>query len=101
MTTDRASREGKSALPHLLAFGALLALVALELVVVRLDAERAERVTALAGLAMAKAALVLTVFMGLGRESRLVRATALAPLLLAPGFAVVLMLEAAFRARHG
>jgi cytochrome c oxidase subunit IV len=100
MTAARAHR-GERALPHLLAFAALLVLVALELAVIRADAARAERVTALAGLAMAKAALVLTAFMGVGRESRLVRAMALLPLLLAPGFAVVLMLEAAFRARHG
>ena len=97
--TARASRE--RALPHLAVFAALLALVALELVVVRLDAGRAERVTALCGLAMAKAALVLLGFMRLGSESRVVRVTALLPLLLAPGFAVVLMLEAAFRARLG
>ncbi|MDB4983451.1 MAG: hypothetical protein JWM82_4203 [Myxococcales bacterium] len=81
-----------------LALGALFALTALEVTVVDLPVERALRVTALVGLAMTKALLVLVAFMRLGREPRIIRFTALVPLFVAPGFAVALMLEAAFRA---
>jgi cytochrome c oxidase subunit IV len=83
------------------AFAALLALTALELTVIGLDTGRAARITDLAGLAMTKAAVVLIFFMGLRAERRPLRFTALLPLLVAPGFAVVLMLEAAYRARLG
>jgi caa(3)-type oxidase subunit IV len=81
-----------------LALGALFVLTALEVGVVNLPVERALRVTALVGLAMTKALLLLVAFMRLGREPRLIKFTALVPLFVAPGFAVVLMLEAAFRA---
>jgi cytochrome c oxidase subunit IV len=91
------SRSGTEA--HLLTFALLLTLTALELAVIRLDVERAARITALAGLAITKAGLVLWIFMRLKEEPRALRATALLPFLVAPGFAVVLMLEAAFRAR--
>jgi heme/copper-type cytochrome/quinol oxidase subunit 4 len=81
-------------------FGVLLALTVAELTVaVALDLDRAARVTALCGLLIAKAGLVLTVFLRVGtrrRDPRLV----LAALFLAAGFAVVLMLEMAFRVRH-
>jgi heme/copper-type cytochrome/quinol oxidase subunit 4 len=83
------------------AFLALLALTALELTVIHLDATRAARITDLAGLAMTKAAVVLMFFMNLRSESKPLRFTALLPLLVAPGFAVVLMLEAAYHARLG
>ena len=42
---------------------------------------------------MAKAALLLWVFMDLRAQPRLVKVLALAPLLLAPGFTIVLMLD--------
>jgi hypothetical protein len=77
---------------------ALLALTALEVAVVGLPVDRAARITALVGLGMTKALLLLVAFMRLGREPRALRFTALAPLFLAPGFAVALLLEAAFRA---
>jgi caa(3)-type oxidase subunit IV len=81
-----------------LALGALFVLTALEVGVVNLPVERALRVTALVGLAMTKALLLLVAFMRLGREPRLIKFTALVPLFVAPTFAVALMLEAAFRA---
>jgi caa(3)-type oxidase subunit IV len=81
-----------------LALGALFALTALEVGIVNLPVERALRVTALVGLAMTKALLLLVAFMRLGREPRLIKFTALVPLFVAPTFAVALMLEAAFRA---
>jgi cytochrome c oxidase subunit IV len=83
------------------AFASLVALTALELGVFHLSGDRAARVTALAGLAMTKAAVVLAIFMDLRTSPRALKLAALLPLLLAPGFAVVLMLEAAFRARQG
>lgn len=81
-----------------LALGALFVLTALEVGVVNLPVERALRVTALVGLAMTKALLLLVAFMRLGREPRIIKFTALVPLFVAPTFAVALMLEAAFRA---
>ncbi|HEY2731123.1 MAG TPA: cytochrome C oxidase subunit IV family protein [Polyangia bacterium] len=75
----------------------LLVLTALEVLVVGLPVDRTARITALVGLAMAKALVVLVAFMGIGRESRLLRLALLAPLLLAPAFAVALMLDTAFR----
>jgi len=84
--------------PLVLALGALLALTALEVGVVNLPVDRALRVTTLVGLSMTKALLLLVAFMRLPRQPRLIRFTALVPLLFAPTFAVALMLEAAFRA---
>jgi heme/copper-type cytochrome/quinol oxidase subunit 4 len=84
---------------YLMTFAVLLAFTALELAVVHLEVGRAARITALAGLAISKVALVLWLFMGLREEPRELRATALLPFLVAPAFAVVLMLETAFRAR--
>jgi heme/copper-type cytochrome/quinol oxidase subunit 4 len=81
-------------------FGVLLALTVAELgVAVVLDLDRAARVTALCGLLIAKVGLVLTVFLRVGDRRRDPR-LALAALFLAAGFAVVLMLEMAFRMRH-
>lgn len=76
----------------------LLALTALEVTVVGLPVDRAARITALVGLGMTKGLVVLTAFMRIGRESRILRAGVLVPLVLAPGFAIALMLDAAFRA---
>jgi caa(3)-type oxidase subunit IV len=77
---------------------ALLVLTALEVGVVGLPVDRRVRVTALVGFAMTKALLVLAAFMGLRRQSRVARFAVLAPLVLAPALAVVLMLDAVFRA---
>jgi cytochrome c oxidase subunit IV len=76
---------------------ALLVITALEVGVVNLPFERAARITALVGLAMTKALVLLTAFMRIGRESRILRLAVLVPLVLAPGFAVALMLDAVFR----
>jgi len=76
---------------------ALLALTALEVLVVGLPVDRTARITALAGLAMTKVLVLLVGFMGIGRESRLLRFALLAPMLLASTFTVALMLDAAFR----
>jgi heme/copper-type cytochrome/quinol oxidase subunit 4 len=80
-----------------LALLALLALTALEVVVVGLPVDRTARITALCGLAMTEALLVLVAFLRLGRQSRIVRLAILVPLVLGPGFGVALMLDAAFR----
>jgi hypothetical protein len=78
----------------------MLALTALEISVVGLPVDRAARITALVGLALTKALVVLTAFMRIGRESRVLRSALIVPLVVAPGFAVALMLDAAFRAVH-
>jgi cytochrome c oxidase subunit IV len=75
----------------------LLALTAMEVTVVGLPVDRAARITALVGLGMTKGLVLLTAFMRFGREPLALRAAVLIPLLLAPGFAVVLMLDTAFR----
>jgi cytochrome c oxidase subunit IV len=75
----------------------LLALTALEVTVVGLPVERAARITALVGLGMTKGLVLLAAFMRFGREPLALRASLLVPLLLAPLFAVALMLDAAFR----
>jgi heme/copper-type cytochrome/quinol oxidase subunit 4 len=93
--------QGRDTLRYLTAFATMVTITTFELVVIQLPVERAARITALAGLAMTKGAVVLLYFMNLRGESRGLRLTVLAPLLLAPLFAVVLMLEAAFRARLG
>jgi heme/copper-type cytochrome/quinol oxidase subunit 4 len=76
----------------------LVTLTALELGVIRLESiEHAARVTALCGLAMAKVAMLLWVFMDLRAQSRLIQVLALAPLVAAPGFTIVLMLDVVHR----
>jgi heme/copper-type cytochrome/quinol oxidase subunit 4 len=82
-------------------FLTLAILTIAELLVVGLDfgLDRAARVTALCGLLMAKAGLVLAVFLRVGGRRRDPR-LALAALFLAAGFAVVLMIEMAFRMRR-
>jgi heme/copper-type cytochrome/quinol oxidase subunit 4 len=80
-------------------FVAIVALTIAELIVIGIDVDRAVRVTALCGLLMAKVGLVLMVFLRVRfrrRDPRL----ALVALFLAAGFAVVLMLEMAFRMRQ-
>ena len=88
-------------LAYVLAFVALVLLTLLELGVVQLSGARAARVTALAGLAMAKVATLLLVFMHLRHEARALRLIAALPIVLAPGFAVALMLDAVFRVTGG
>ena len=80
-------------------FAALVLLTIAELILIGLDLDRAVRVTALCGLLMAKAGLVLAVFLRV-RPGRRDPRLALAALFLAAGFAVVLMLEMAFRMRQ-
>jgi hypothetical protein len=80
-----------------LALAALLALTALEVIVVGLPVDRAARITALVGLSMTKALVLLAAFMRLGRAPRMFRFAILAPAALATAFAVALMLDAAFR----
>lgn len=75
----------------------LLVLTALEVTVVGLPIDRAARITALVGLGMTKGLVLLTAFMRFGREPLVLRASLLIPLLLAPVFAVALMLDVAFR----
>jgi caa(3)-type oxidase subunit IV len=79
-------------------FLALLLLTTLELgVATRLDAERAIRITALCGLAIAKGTLLLWFFMHLGRQPLRLRLAVLTPLVFSGGLAVVLMLDAVVR----
>jgi heme/copper-type cytochrome/quinol oxidase subunit 4 len=84
---------------QVLAFALLLGLTALEVVVAGLEVDRAARVTALVGLATTKVGVVLRFFMGVGREPRVLRLAAYAPLLLAPIVAVALLLDAVVRVR--
>jgi heme/copper-type cytochrome/quinol oxidase subunit 4 len=92
--TDAAPQRGSRLVLALLA---LLALTALEVIVVGLPVDRTARITALCGLAMTEALLVLVAFLRIGRELRLLRFVLLAPLVLAPAFTVALMLDSAFR----
>jgi hypothetical protein len=78
------------------AFLALVAMTSCELMVVGLAVGRAARITALAGLLMAKVGLVLSFFMR-ARASRHASWLALVSIGAAVGFAVVLMLEMVFR----
>jgi caa(3)-type oxidase subunit IV len=94
---DVSSEADRGLRRHLMVFVALVALTILELAVIELDVGRAARITALCGLAMAKAAALLLFFMQLWTESRALRLTAALPLVLAPGLTIVLMLDAIFR----
>jgi cytochrome c oxidase subunit IV len=105
MSTDATANEGTVQSPParqrvgglVATLAALLVLTALEVIIVGLPVDRAARITALVGLGMTKGLLLLAVFMRIGRESRILRLGVLVPLILAPGFAVALMLDAAFR----
>jgi caa(3)-type oxidase subunit IV len=80
------------------AFAALTVLTAAEIGVVYVPGvAHPLLVLALVLLAMAKAGLVLMVFMHLGRETRGLRRAVLAPFLLPAGYAFVLIAEAAWR----
>jgi len=82
--------------PLVAAFIALVALASCELWVIGLTAGRAARITALAGLLMAKVGLVLAFFMR-GRANRRASWLVLTAIGLATGAAVVLMLDTVFR----
>jgi len=78
------------------AFGALVALTIGELLVAGMAAERAPRITALAGLLITKVALVLSFFMGARKNPR-ASVGAVVSITFAAGVAVVLLLETMFR----
>jgi len=82
--------------PLLAVFALVAALTACELFVAGMDAGRAARITALAGLLMAKVGLVLSFFMRARANRRAARLTLLA-IGVAAGVAVVLMLETVYR----
>jgi len=89
--------SGPATFPLLAVVALLAALTACELVVSGMeDAGRAARITALAGLLMAKVGLVLSFFMRRRASRRAARLTLLA-IGVAAGVAVVLMLETVFR----
>ena len=97
-----AAEVGPPSRPIWLAMAAVAALTVAEILVARSDGERALRITALAGLLMAKVGWVLLIFMrARARAVRVAARFVVAALLLSAGYAVVLMLEAAFRARVG
>jgi hypothetical protein len=96
MSADIQTRERPGRL--LLALIFMLGLTVLEVGVVGLPVDRAARITALIGLGMTKGLMLLTAFVRMGREPLILRAAVIVPLLLAPGFAIVLMLDTAFRA---
>ena len=85
----------------LLLFAAVAALTGLELASTTLGASHETRVTALAGLAIAKAGLLLWYFMHLGRQPRWLRAAVLTPIVFAALAAVVLMLDTVGRLGRG
>ena len=99
MTTETDAKlpdAGPAAWPLVAAFGALIALTVSELLIAGAAAERAARITALAGVLIAKVSLVLSFFMK-ARRSRRSSAGAYVSVAFAAGVAVVLMLETMFR----
>jgi hypothetical protein len=76
----------------------LVALTCAELIVIGLDADRAARITALAGLLMAKVGAVMAFFMH-ARANRRAAWFALVAIAFAAGAGVVLLLETAYRVR--
>jgi hypothetical protein len=98
-TPAQLSHDGHRLGATVIGFLGLVAVTVAELLVVGGGLAGAVRVTTLVGLLIAKAGLVLTLFLRArprGRDSRL----ALAALLLVAGYAVVLALEVAFRMRQ-
>lgn len=90
------SPEPSRAWPLAAAFCALITLTICELLVAGLEAERAGRITALAGLLIAKVAFVLSFFMH-ARKNRRSSVGAFVSIAFAAVVAVVLMLETIFR----
>ena len=94
--TDAAGRAGRAALA---AFAALALATGAELwLAVGASGDRATRVTALAGLLTAKGGIVLSWLMG-ARAHRRTATLIMAAMVIALGYGVILMLEAAFQAR--
>jgi hypothetical protein len=77
-------------------FGALVMLTTAELLVPELAAVRALRITLLAGLLMAKVGIMFVAFLRVGANRRSTGLLA-AALVMAAGFAVVLMIESWYR----
>jgi hypothetical protein len=98
MTAPPPNQPSRTAAPSLVPFVGLVVLTAAELALALAPGDRALRITALVGLLGAKMAVVLTLFMR-AQASRRAARLALVALAAAVGFAVVLMLEAAFRVR--
>ena len=98
MTVVAQDRGGRLA-ATVLTFAALAALTAAELKVAALDIAGPGRTTALAGLLLLKVGLVLLVCLRADFRRRSATRLTLLALVLAAGFAAVLMLEAAFQAR--
>jgi hypothetical protein len=95
-TGDVAARPGRTAL---VAFAALVLATSVELwLAVGASGARGTRIAALAGLLIAKAGIVLGWLMK-ARTHRRAAALTLAAMAVALGYGVILMLEAAFRAR--
>jgi hypothetical protein len=99
---DENAGSGLPAAILILAAVAVAALTGAEIAIAGGEIARAAKITALVGLLLAKAGVVGFAFMGLalglplGRRSARLTLVAVA---VAAGYAVVLMLEAAFRAR--
>ena len=87
-------RSGNAAL--VAGFGALVLLATAELLVPGLAAGRSLRITVLAGLLMAKIGIVFVAFLRV-RANRRSTGLLAAALVLAAGFAVVLMIESWYR----
>jgi len=99
MTADETEAPARPGRTALVAFGALALATGAELwLAVGVSGDRATRVAALAGLLAAKGAIVLSWLMG-ARAHRRTAALTLAAMGIALGYGVILMLEAAFRAR--
>ena len=90
--------HGAPAASLLLAAIAVAALTAAEIAISGAELARASKVTSLVGLLLAKAATVGAFFMSARPARRTARLTLVA-VAVAAGYAVVLMLEAAWRAR--
>lgn len=95
---EEESGPGATALSLLLAAIVVAALTGAEIAISRAGVAQAPKVTAMVGLLLAKAATVAAFFMGARLGRRTAGLTALA-VVVAAGYAVVLMLEAAWRAR--
>ena len=83
---------------YLKVFGILVLFTALEIGVVYTGLARGLIISALVGLALAKAGAVALYFMHLKLETRALRAVVGLPLVFPPLYAVVLMLESAWHA---
>ena len=88
--------QPSGAWPLAAAFGALVALTICEVLIAGSEAERAGRITALAGLLIAKVGLVLSFFMH-ARKNRRSSVGAFVAIAFVALVAVVLMLETMFR----